>query len=370
VEVREKGGRGKDGWDGAVPKMAVLHKRPSLSLAFPRNFDAYDHLHSSIKTMANEQNNNVEVKRRINVDPETIQALRERVANSTARKVIECSQKLEDGCQVGVAFTLKTDESFLRLLLEKVREKMGDRKFLFIAARGPPHRTGATWPLAIATSSTALLRKAVALTHGKFLGRMEPNQEVQEDVDVWHTQILDVGQSRKDEKLMWEIMLKSRCSLDPFMPPPGARTAKQLVSAASARFERLTSEQAFKEVKQYKYDTDKVFQANTFHFVDIRSASQRSEHGFVPGSIHSERIDLEHSFDVSLAKEEHTIAKRYDSRIILFDQGGSSSPLAVAALLNLGVLNATDIVGGFLAWKAAGLPIALIPKVNSHSLGF
>jgi len=36
---------------------------------------------------------------------------------------------------------------------------------------------------------------------------------------------------------------------------------------------------------------------------------------------------------------------------------GYSSTLAAASLQNLGLVNATDVVGGFGAWKAAGLPV-------------
>ena len=36
---------------------------------------------------------------------------------------------------------------------------------------------------------------------------------------------------------------------------------------------------------------------------------------------------------------------------------GYSSSLAAASLHDLGLLNATDVVGGFEAWNAAGLPV-------------
>jgi len=42
--------------------------------------------------------------------------------------------------------------------------------------------------------------------------------------------------------------------------------------------------------------------------------------------------------------------------IVLCNEGYSSS-LAAATLKELGLVNATDIIGGFQAWKAAGLPI-------------
>ena len=36
---------------------------------------------------------------------------------------------------------------------------------------------------------------------------------------------------------------------------------------------------------------------------------------------------------------------------------GYSSSLAAAALQDAGLATATDMVGGFLAWEAAGLPV-------------
>jgi rhodanese-related sulfurtransferase len=41
---------------------------------------------------------------------------------------------------------------------------------------------------------------------------------------------------------------------------------------------------------------------------------------------------------------------------VLCDEGYASS-LAAGSLRQLGVHDATDLVGGFQAWKAAGLPV-------------
>lgn len=41
--------------------------------------------------------------------------------------------------------------------------------------------------------------------------------------------------------------------------------------------------------------------------------------------------------------------------IVLCSEGYTSS-LAAAALHQLGLVRATDVVGGFAAWRAAGLP--------------
>ncbi len=48
----------------------------------------------------------------------------------------------------------------------------------------------------------------------------------------------------------------------------------------------------------------------------------------------------------------------YDLRVIVLCQEGYTSSLAAAALHQLGVRRATDVDGGFAAWRAAGLPVA------------
>jgi rhodanese-related sulfurtransferase len=46
----------------------------------------------------------------------------------------------------------------------------------------------------------------------------------------------------------------------------------------------------------------------------------------------------------------------YDARIVVFCSQGYTPSLAAAALLDLGLPGATDIVGGFEAWRETGLP--------------
>ena len=45
-----------------------------------------------------------------------------------------------------------------------------------------------------------------------------------------------------------------------------------------------------------------------------------------------------------------------DATVLLCDEGYQSS-LAAATLQQLGLERATDVVGGFQAWRAAGLPV-------------
>jgi rhodanese-related sulfurtransferase len=50
-------------------------------------------------------------------------------------------------------------------------------------------------------------------------------------------------------------------------------------------------------------------------------------------------------------------ADSHDVRVIVFCNEGYTSSLAAAALQELGLHRATDLVGGFRAWQAAGLPV-------------
>jgi rhodanese-related sulfurtransferase len=90
--------------------------------------------------------------------------------------------------------------------------------------------------------------------------------------------------------------------------------------------------------------------------VDTRPAAQRAEEGEIPGALVIERNVLEWRLDPTGA---HHIAEvtKHDTDIIVFCSEGYASSLAAASLQQLGLVNATDLDGGFQAWKAAGLPV-------------
>ncbi|WP_281905140.1 rhodanese-like domain-containing protein [Phytohabitans aurantiacus] len=89
--------------------------------------------------------------------------------------------------------------------------------------------------------------------------------------------------------------------------------------------------------------------------VDIRPAAQRAASGEIPGALIVERNVLEWRFDPRSAARL-PIANRYDLPVVVFCQEGYTSSLAAASLQELGLFLATDLVGGFVAWRAAGLP--------------
>ena len=90
--------------------------------------------------------------------------------------------------------------------------------------------------------------------------------------------------------------------------------------------------------------------------VDIRPEFQRRADGEVPGAIVIERNHLEWRLHPSSAGR---IAEAcdLDTRWIVICDEGYSSLLAAASLRAIGLGAATDVVGGFRAWRAARLPV-------------
>ena len=91
--------------------------------------------------------------------------------------------------------------------------------------------------------------------------------------------------------------------------------------------------------------------------VDIRPAAQRAAQGEIPGSTIVERNHLEWRLD-PFSDARLPWVTGYDHRIIVFCVDGYTSSLAAAALLDLGLHGATDVIGGYRAWVAEGLPSA------------
>jgi rhodanese-related sulfurtransferase len=90
--------------------------------------------------------------------------------------------------------------------------------------------------------------------------------------------------------------------------------------------------------------------------VDLRSQDERRRDGVVPGSLHIPRSVLEWRVDPESGYTNPYITT-LDGCLVLFCAQGFSSSFAAASLRELGCTNATDIVGGFEAWRSAGLPV-------------
>ena len=127
--------------------------------------------------------------------------------------------------------------------------------------------------------------------------------------------------------------------------PRGARTIDEILAVARARLQRLTPRQAFGEV------------ARGGVLIDVRPAAQRAVQGEIPGSTIVERNHLEWRLD-PCSDARLSWVTGYDHVIIVICVDGYTSSLAAAALQDLGLYRAMDVIGGFRAWTAEGLPSA------------
>jgi rhodanese-related sulfurtransferase len=120
-------------------------------------------------------------------------------------------------------------------------------------------------------------------------------------------------------------------------------TVDDYLDQARAELERVTPAEAA------RLQTDGAL------LVDIRPIANRAAEGEIPGSVPVERIHLEWRLDPN---SDHRLPEvgRATKVIVLCNEGYASS-LAARDLHRLGLTTATDLVGGFRAWAAAGLPV-------------
>ena len=123
------------------------------------------------------------------------------------------------------------------------------------------------------------------------------------------------------------------------MPP-----VDDLLRAARARLRRLTPAEAA------------AAQAAGGVIVNIRADAQRAADGLVPGALVVPRNVLEWRADPVSPDRDPRIAEASGPVVLMCAEGFASS-LAAATLQDLGLADATDMAGGFVAWRAAGLPV-------------
>ena len=91
--------------------------------------------------------------------------------------------------------------------------------------------------------------------------------------------------------------------------------------------------------------------------VDIRPEAQRHQFGDIPAAVVIERNVLEWRLDPTSPDRDPQVTDDPDRVVVVICQEGYASSLAAASLRAIGVRGATDLDGGFVAWKAAGLPV-------------
>lgn len=255
--------------------------------------------------------------------------------------------------------------------------------------------------LVIAGSSPVFVHRAMMLTRSKFLGRTVENLDrdtrvqgpeyphptaavipgntgviptmsttprsfpipivehttiTPEQALLWEVGVHGLGGSAYDELALRDVVKKSVSNLlEPLVPPPGSVSVSQLLSHTRAKLERMTPDEARNEVTR----TDEM--APPTYLIDIRSERQRREFGIIPGSIAIDRNELEWKLDPRSRGRlgPGAVVDRFDVQVILISHDGNASSLAARSLQLIGLTSATDVVGGFLAWRAANMPFEL-----------
>jgi rhodanese-related sulfurtransferase len=135
------------------------------------------------------------------------------------------------------------------------------------------------------------------------------------------------------------------------------KTIEQLLADARSRLARLEPTEALA-----------AQQAGAL-LVDTRSSDERAREGVIPGALHIPLSVLQWRLDPD---NDPTLRNAHveglDEQLVLVCAHGYSSSLAAATLQDLGFARATDVVGGFAAWKEQGLPVVPAPAVDAHAL--
>lgn len=119
-------------------------------------------------------------------------------------------------------------------------------------------------------------------------------------------------------------------------------------------------------LEQVREGLDRVAAADAYEaalagdalLVDIRYAALRDRDGLIPGALVVERNELEWRLDPQ-GSHRAPEATGHDLRVVVVCNEGYASSLAAASLRQLGLHRATDLVGGFQAWKSAGFPVTV-----------
>ena len=119
---------------------------------------------------------------------------------------------------------------------------------------------------------------------------------------------------------------------------------KELCAEAEREIETMTVEEAL----AHKDDPD-------VQLVDIRDIRELWRDGGVPGALHAPRGMLEFWVDPNSPYYKDTFGS--GRKFVFFCAGGWRSALATKTAQDMGLEPVKHILGGFSAWKAAGLPV-------------
>ncbi|MCR8896828.1 rhodanese-like domain-containing protein [Gordonia sp. GONU] len=132
---------------------------------------------------------------------------------------------------------------------------------------------------------------------------------------------------------------------------PTSRTL-ELIYRAQEDLDRLTPEEAAEKLREGVI------------FIDTRTSEEQEADGVIPGAYRVPRNAVEVFLDPThrpLFTEEEAAelppVPDNDQQVIVLCNFGLASSLSAASLQRIGLSGATDVEGGFQAWKAAGPPI-------------
>lgn len=120
------------------------------------------------------------------------------------------------------------------------------------------------------------------------------------------------------------------------------RTIADVLAAARAKLSRLSPQEVL------------TAQEAGAVLVDIRPQHYRDVEGALHGALVVERNVLEWRLDPR--SDACLPIASYELQVIVVCNEGYTSSLAAAALQELGIHRATDMIGGYRAWRASGLP--------------
>ncbi len=121
-------------------------------------------------------------------------------------------------------------------------------------------------------------------------------------------------------------------------------TIDDLLTAARSRLRRLDPHAASAAVR------------DGATLIDIRQDWQIAREGTIPGALLIHRNVLEWRLDPG-SDHRDPAAPGLDDLVIVMCDAGYTSSLAAATLQEIGFSRATDVDGGFQAWRDAGLPV-------------
>ena len=126
--------------------------------------------------------------------------------------------------------------------------------------------------------------------------------------------------------------------------PAGSRSIEELLSRARSRIERVEPVEAWRRM------------GGGALLVDTRPVEQRDRDGEVPGAVVVDRNVLEWRLDPA-SPDRLPVVTGYDLEVVVLCNEGYSSSLVADTLRALGLTRTVDVIGGFVAWAADGLPI-------------